>query len=131
MIYRFFASLILLFPLIAHAGVTGKPRIIDGNTLEIGGQRILLHGIDAPEGKQTCLENGKRWRCGTNATFAMAQIIGGQWVVCQQRDRDRVDLMVAICRLAGPEGPDVSRWMVSNGWALADGYAETQGLLNA
>jgi len=40
MIYRLIAILIILFPLYAHAGVTGKPRVIDGDTLEIGGQRI-------------------------------------------------------------------------------------------
>lgn len=118
-IHRIISVLLILFPLYAHASVTGKPRIIDGDTLEIGGQRIRLHGIHAPEAKQTCLANGKRWRCGTNATFALAQMIGKHWVVCQQRDVDRYKRIVAVCRLAGPEGPDVNRWMVSNGWALA------------
>ncbi len=117
--YRAIATLIILFPLYAQAGMTGKPRIIDGDTIEISDQRIRLHGIDAPESKQTCLENGKRWRCGTNATIALAQRIGNHWVVCQQRDIDIYKRIVAVCRLAGPEGPDVNRWMVANGWALA------------
>jgi len=119
MIYRAIALLITLFPLYAHAGVTGKPRVVDGDTLEIGDRRIRLHGIDAPEAKQTCLANGKRWRCGTNATSALAQMIGTHLVVCQQRDMDRYKRIVTVCRLAGPEGSDVNRWMVSNGWALA------------
>ena len=76
MIYHGIALLIIPFPLYAHAGVTGKPRGVDGDTLEIGDRRIRLHGIDAPEAKQTCLANGKRWRCGTNATSALAQMIG-------------------------------------------------------
>jgi endonuclease YncB( thermonuclease family) len=38
----------LLMPVTALADISGKPRIIDGDTLEITGQRIRLHGIDAP-----------------------------------------------------------------------------------
>ena len=119
MISRAISLIIFLLPIYAHAGVTGKPRIVDGDTIDIGGQRIRLHGIDAPESKQTCLENGIRWHCGTNATFALAERIGKNLVVCQQRDVDRYKRIVAVCRLAGPEGPDVNRWMVANGWALA------------
>ncbi len=39
----------LLWPVNALADITGKPRVIDGDTLEIAGERIRLHGIDAPE----------------------------------------------------------------------------------
>ena len=34
MIYRAIAALIFLFPLYAHASVTGKPRVIDGDMLD-------------------------------------------------------------------------------------------------
>ncbi len=51
---------LLLIPVTALAEITGKPRIIDGDTIEIGGARIRLHGIDAPEAGQSCLAEGRR-----------------------------------------------------------------------
>ena len=64
------ALLILAGGLPAHADIYGKPRIIDGDTIEIAGQRIRLHGIDAPEAKQTCEWPGKTIPCGRLATLA-------------------------------------------------------------
>ena len=40
----------------AEAGtpITGRAKIIDGDLLEVAGERIRLFGIDAPEGRQQC-----------------------------------------------------------------------------
>jgi endonuclease YncB( thermonuclease family) len=48
------ANPMLASPPSAIAPISGKPRIIDGDTIEVAGQRIRLHGIDAPESGQTC-----------------------------------------------------------------------------
>ena len=89
--------------------LTGIPRIIDGDTIRIGNTRIRLHGIDAPEAKQTCTAGGKEWRCGQEATNALVGVIGGHWVACSQRDVDRYGRIVAVCR-AGHV--DLNAWMV-------------------
>lgn len=39
---------------IATADIHRTPKIIDGETLEVGGKRFRLAGIDAPDPRQTC-----------------------------------------------------------------------------
>jgi endonuclease YncB( thermonuclease family) len=50
-------ALLLVFPAIVPAfpqeGITGVASVIDGDTIEIHGQRI--RGIDAPESSQPCV----------------------------------------------------------------------------
>lgn len=94
----------------------GRASVIDGDTIEIRGQRFRLHGIDAPESAQTCVRRGRAWRCGKEAAFALADHIGNRNVNCEERDRDRYKRIVAVCRAAGE---DLNAWMVRNGWALA------------
>jgi len=36
--------------------ITGRPRIVDGDTITIGKTHIRLQGIDAPETDQVCLD---------------------------------------------------------------------------
>jgi len=96
--------------------VSGVPRIIDGDTLEIDGQRIRLYGIDAPEARQQCRRAGHAWRCGEEAGRALDIAIGNRPLHCEERDTDRYGRSVAIC-LAG--GENINAWMVRNGWAVA------------
>jgi endonuclease YncB( thermonuclease family) len=103
---------------IVHADdLRGRPRIIDGDTIEIGGTMIRLHGIDAPEAKQTCQRaDGSDYRCGEMATFALAEIIETHWITCKGETTDRYKRRIAVC-YAGPY--DINAEMVRRGWALA------------
>ena len=103
-------------PKASTAELTGIPKITDGDTIRIGNTRIRLHGVDAPEATQTCTADGKEWRCGWEATNALANIVGRHWVTCSKYDMDRYGRIVAVCR-AGPI--DLNAWMVGNGWAVA------------
>ena len=104
-------------PASAQGRIVGVAPVIDGDTIEIHGQRIRLFGIDAPESSQLCVRpTGERWRCGQRASFALADRIGRATVSCRARDLDRYGRVVAVC-FKGNE--DLNRWMVANGWAVA------------
>ena len=96
--------------------IAGRASVVDGDTLEILGQRIRMHGIDAPESGQECKADGQKYRCGQKAALALLDKIGQQTVSCEQHDTDMYERAVAVCRV-GAE--DLGAWMVLEGWALA------------
>lgn len=116
----YFLALSLLFVLPSDAlanSLVGVASVIDGDTIEIHGQRIRLEGIDAPESAQLCTdEDGRQWRCGQKAALALAERIGTRSVACEGTGRDRYRRTLAICRIADA---DLNEWMVRQGWALA------------
>ena len=96
----------------ALADVTGTATVIDGDTIEIHGQRIRLHGIDAPESRQFCRLDGKPWQCGKVAANALADKIARRPVTCEDLGRDRYKRIIARCALAGE---DLGEWMGPRG----------------
>jgi endonuclease YncB( thermonuclease family) len=111
-------------------------RVIDGDTLDIAGERIRLHGIDAPEKDQTCTIDGEEWECGIAAWGYLVQLLAGQIVTCDPRDIDQYGRTVAVCFA---DNQDINAAMVADGWALAyreysqdyvphEAAAETAGL---
>jgi endonuclease YncB( thermonuclease family) len=109
------ALMALALPLSA-ADVTGRARAVDGDTLEVAGQKVRLFGIDAPELDQACDRGGEVWACGRAARDALAGIVGRQRLDCAVQDIDRYGRLVAVCEAGGA---DVAALMVRQGMAIA------------
>lgn len=101
---------------LAADDLSGQARLIDGDTLEIGGQAVRLADIDAPETGQRCQDGNRTYRCGEKALEALSALIAGQSVTCAGDETDRYGRLIAHCR-AGAR--DLNREMVRLGWAVA------------
>ena len=98
-------------------------RVIDGDTLDVAGERIRLLGLDAPEGKQVCQRDGRPWQCGDDATAALRGLMAGRPVHCDVKGRDRYQRALAVCTAGGT---DLAREMVRRGMAVA--YYPSRGV---
>ena len=101
---------------IAAANIEGFARVIDGDTLNVNGVRVRLHGIDAFEGDQSCRRETLAWACGAAAANHLRTLAQGRRVACDVRDTDRYGRSVAVCAVAGR---DLGRAMVTDGLAVA------------
>ena len=96
--------------------IIGQASVVDGDTIEIHGERIRLWGIDAIEGAQLCWErSGAVRRCGRDFAIALSDRIGRHTISCEQVSTDRYGRPVAICEVAGI---DLGDWLVRNGFAI-------------
>lgn len=98
----------------------GPARAVDGDTLEIVGQRVRLSGIDAPEFGQTCGTDVAIWPCGAEARTHLASLVRGKIVTCRGNRHDGYGRLVAICSVGQGEGAiDLAADMVTSGLAVA------------
>lgn len=106
-------------PVAGRADIAGPARAIDGETLEIGGKRVRLFGIGAPDPRQDCTRSdGGRWRCGQEARTGLSQILhAGNAVRCSPRVEDDKGQVLAVC--FDGQGVDLAARQVIGGHALA------------
>ena len=119
---RLWASLIVLaqaMPALADRGdeIVGRASVIDGDTIEIAGERIRFDGIDAPESRQTCINGkGAPYRCGRAAADALDAFLARSRPTTCVITGKNWDRWVGICRRA--DGRDVNRFLVLEGLAI-------------
>ncbi len=121
------AALVAMLAVPAHADVSSPACVTDGDTLVVngerqrtrcvGGTRVRLFGIDAPELKQRCKHaNGRDFLCGRAATSFLLEHVRGRAVECRGNSEDRYRRLIATCFV---DGKDLNALMVGEGWALA------------
>lgn len=127
------ALAISLFTLPAVADMRGAPTIIDGDSLELAGQRFDLFGIDAPEPGTSCWkENGDSFDCGRIATTALLDLTAGLEVICVPKGAFILDTTQPASATCTAGGFSLNRNMVHTGWAIANrsvsrDYVGTEG----
>ena len=114
---RILCILILTFQAsLLSAAPNGTLRVIDGDTVDVGGVRVRLYGIDAPEIGQPCSADGREWDCGRWVRDMVRARFEGQQARCTEQDVDRFGRIVAICAV---RGTDIGTEIVNAGWAWA------------
>lgn len=113
----FAVLIILIVPSVVRAEeLSGKPQTVDGDTIKIDGQRIRLHGIDAPERNQPCTLAEVRFDCGQLSTDALRRIINLRTVRCVTSKRDRYKRWIGKCFVGTL---DLQSELTRQGWAFA------------
>ena len=104
-IYGLIITLLIVFTLgFARAEtqtIRGRARVIDGDTIEVNGEKIRLLCIDTPEsnyrGKtQYCLDN--ETDCGKLAKKALKETINKKEVWCEYEKRDIYGRILGMCQ---------------------------------
>lgn len=91
-------------------------KVIDGDTLEIGGERVHLYGLDAPEPEQQCEHYGRFWPCGAEAGTVLERTIGERHLDCQARGESDDGDKLVTCSI-GPVS--INEAMLTTGMAVA------------
>ncbi len=101
----------------------GTAKLVDGDSLFVGGKEVRLKGIDAPEGRQTCTREGKSWPCGEEARRQLSRMIAGLRVSCNSIETDQHGRLLGFCSAGGKE---LNREMVREGFAMSYGSFEAE-----
>jgi endonuclease YncB( thermonuclease family) len=102
---------------------TGRYSVVDGDSLALGGTRLRLLGIDAPELSQVCTLHGAPWRCGAAARERLAAFVAAGDIACKGSRRDKYERTLVTCF---NKGLNINREMVRLGMAVSFDDYETE-----
>ena len=106
----------LIFFLIFNQVKSQDLRVVDGDTIQLNGEKIRFTGIDTPELKQTCLKEGVKDLCGVKAKQILNDKIGKNDVECISEGKDQYKRTLAECFV---NNESLSSYLVRSGYAFA------------
>jgi len=110
-------SAALLISLLTYSDTNAQNvQITDGDTIKINGEKIRFSGIDTPEMKQTCIENGIINPCGVTAKKILIDKISNNEVICISEGKDQYKRTLAECFV---NDESLSSYLVRSGYAFA------------
>ena len=101
--------------------LVGSAVVIDGQSVEVAGRRLVLSGIVAPSLDQTCEWPGQIIRCGEMARAALMDLTAGVELRCEIGEATELAeaggqaLAGAVCYA---DGFDIGLHMIHTGWAM-------------
>ena len=107
---------ILIFILIINQVESQVIKIVDGDTINLNGEKIRFTGIDTPELKQICFKDGVKSLCGITAKQILTDKIGNNTVECISEGKDRYKRTLAECFV---NNESLSSYLVRSGYAFA------------
>ena len=108
-------------PLTGNPSVfSGRARALGGINIEVAGLKVRLFGVRVPEARDHCAAaNGKPQACDAAGLAALQQRLAGHSIVaCRVPPGQQSSEPGAIC--LDEEGNDLGRYLVIQGYALAD-----------
>ena len=106
----------LIFFLILNQVRSQELRVVDGDTIHLNGEKIRFNGIDTPELKQTCINEGVINPCGITAKEMLIKKIGNNKVECISEGKDQYKRTLAECFV---NSESLSSYLVRSGYAFA------------
>ena len=107
---------LLIFFLILNQVKSQELRVVDGDTIHLNGEKIRFTGIDTPELKQTCINQGIIDPCGVTAKEILIDKISDNEVECVSEGKDQYKRTLAECFV---NNESLSSYLVRSGYAFA------------
>ena len=107
---------LLIFFLIFNQVKSQDLRVVDGDTIHLNGEKIRFTGIDTPELKQTCINQGIIDPCGVTAKEILIDKISDNEVECISEGKDQYKRILAECFV---NNESLSSYLVRSGYAFA------------